>query len=264
MTLSIFAPFIRRFLPVLASLALLQAPLAQPALAQAAGSTVFAASSLTDAMKAVAAAYETKTGTKVTLSFGASNTLAQQIDQGASADIYMSADTDWMDFLQKNNRIAVDTRRNLLGNRLVLIGGAQSKPLTVAPKFDLAGALAGGRLALADPNSVPAGKYGKAALTALGVWDSVADRIAPAENVRVALTYVSRGESPYGIVYETDAKVDPGVHVVGVFPQNTHPAIVYPVALTKIASPEAKNFLAYLSSADAKAIFEKAGFSLLN
>ena len=259
MRLSIYAPPRRHFIALVALLAL-----ASPAARAQTPLTVFAASSLTDSMKAVAAAYEAKTGKKVVLSFGASNTLAQQIDQGAAADIYMSADTDWMDFLQKNNRIAVDTRRNLLGNRLVLIGGAQSKPLTVAPNFDLAGALAGGRLALADPNSVPAGKYGKAALTALGVWDSVADKVAPAENVRVALTYVSRGESPYGIVYETDAKVGPGVHVVGVFPENTHPAIVYPVALTKIASPEAKNFLAYLSSADAKAIFEKAGFSLLN
>ena len=234
-----------------------------PARAQA-SLTVFAASSLTDSMKAVAAAYQAKTGTRVTLSFGGSNTLAQQIDQGASADLFMSADSDWMDFLQKNNRIANDTRRNLLGNRLVLIGGSQSKPLTIAPKFDLAGALGGSRLALADPNSVPAGKYGKAALTALGVWDSVADKLAPAENVRVALEYVSRGESPYGIVYETDAKVDPGVHVVGAFPESSHPPIVYPVALTKTAAPAAKDFLAYLSGPESKAIFEKAGFSLTN
>jgi len=234
-----------------------------PARAQA-SLTVFAASSLTDSMKAVAAAYQAKTGTKVTLSFGGSNTLAQQIEQGASADLFMSADSDWMDFLQKNNRIANDTRRNLLGNRLVLIGGSQSKPLAIAPKFDLAGALGGSRLALADPNSVPAGKYGKAALTALGVWDSVADKLAPAENVRVALEYVSRGESPYGIVYETDARVDSGVHVVGAFPENTHPPIVYPVALTKNAAPAAKDFLAYLSGPESKAIFEKAGFSLSN
>ena len=259
--MSIFAPFIRGFLPALAGLAILAAP---PALAHGAGPTVFAASSLTDSMKAVAAAYETRTGTKVTLSFGASNILAQQIDQGAGADIYMSADTDWMDFLQKANRIAVETRRNLLGNRLVLIGGAGSNPVTIAPKFDLAGALGGGRLALADPNSVPAGKYGKAALTALGVWDSVADKIAPAENVRVALEYVSRGEAPYGIVYETDARVDPGVHVLGVFPENTHPAIVYPAALTRTASASARDFLAFLSVPQSKAIFEKAGFSLLN
>src|ERR1019366_6906500 len=119
----------------------------------------------------------------VTLSFGASNTLAQQIDQGAPADLYMSADSDWMDFLQQNNRIANDTRRNLLGNRLTLVGGSGSAALTIAPHFDLAGALQGGRLALADPNSVPAGKYGKAALTRLGVWDSIAGQIAPAENV---------------------------------------------------------------------------------
>jgi molybdate transport system substrate-binding protein len=226
--------------------------------------TVFAASSLTDSMKSVADAYKAKTGTSVTLSFGASNTLAQQIDQGAHADIYMSADSDWMDFLQKNNRIAAGTRRNLLGNRLVLIGGSGSKALTIAPHFDLAGALGNAKLALADPNAVPAGKYGKAALTALGVWDSVAGKIAPAENVRVALEYVSRGESPYGIVYETDARVDPGVHVVGAFPENTHPPIVYPVALTGNAAPQAKDFLAFLSGPEAKAIFEKAGFTPAN
>jgi molybdate transport system substrate-binding protein len=224
--------------------------------------TVFAASSLTDSMKAVADAYQTKTGTRVTLSFGASNTLAQQIDQGANADIYMSADSDWMDFLEKNNRIDKGTRHDLLSNRLVLIGGSGSAALTIAPRFDLAGALKGGRLALADPNAVPAGKYGKAALTALGVWDSVAGQIAPAENVRVALAYVSRGEAPYGIVYETDARVDPGVHVVGVFPQNTHPPIVYPVALTRTASPAAKDFLVFLSGTESRAIFEKAGFSM--
>jgi molybdate transport system substrate-binding protein len=232
-----------------------------PAQAQT-GLIVFAASSLTDGMKAVADAYQARTGTKVTLSFDASNTLAQQIDQGASADLYMSADTDWMDFLQKNNRIANDTRRDLLGNRLVLIGGSGSAALAIAPHFDLAGALKDSRLALADPNSVPAGKYGKAALTALSVWDSVSDKIAPAENVRIALAYVSRGESPYGIVYETDAKVDPGVHVVGVFPESTHPPIVYPVALTRTASPAAKDFLTFLSGPESRAIFEKAGFSL--
>ena len=221
------------------------------------GITVFAASSLTDSMKAVAAAYQAKTGTKVALSFGGSNTLAQQIDQGASADLFMSANSDWMDFLAKNNRIAPETRHNLLGNRLVLIGGSGSAALTIAPHFDLAGALKGGKLALADPNSVPAGKYGKAALTALGVWDSVADKIAPAENVRVALEYVSRGEAPYGIVYETDAKVDPTVHVVSAFPENTHPPIVYPVALTRTAVPAAKDFLAYLSGSASAGDFRK-------
>jgi molybdate transport system substrate-binding protein len=239
-------------------------PLAMPAQAQAPGITVFAASSLIDTMKAVADAYQAKTGTKVTLSFGGSNTLAQQIDQGASADIFMSADPQWMDFLAKNNRIAADTRHNLLGNRLVLIGGSGSTPITIAPNFDLAGALGGGRLAMADPSAVPAGIYGKAALTSLGVWESVADKIASADNVRAAMQFVSRGEAPYGIVYETDSKVDPGVHIVAAFPENSHPPIVYPVALTKTASPAAKDFLTYVSGPDAKAIFEKAGFTVLN
>jgi molybdate transport system substrate-binding protein len=236
--------------------------LVNPAQAQA-NLTVFAASSLTDSMKTIADAYRAKTGVKVSLSFGGSNTLAQQIDQGAPADLFLSADSDWMDFLAKNNRIQTGTRRNLLGNRLVLVGGPQFKPLIIAPRFDLSGALGPGKLALADPNSVPAGKYGKAALTALGVWDSVANKLAPAENVRVALEYVARGEAPYGIVYETDAKAASQVHIIAAFPENTHPAIVYPVALTKTAAPAAKDFLAYLSGPAAKAIFEKAGFSLL-
>jgi molybdate transport system substrate-binding protein len=257
--LSIYAHTRRGLLAFSAALALFLAPAAE---AQT-GITVFAASSLTESMKAVAAAYQAKTGTKVTLSFGGSNTLAQQIDQGAGADLFISADSDWMDFLEKNNRIAPASRRNLLGNGLVLIGGSRSKPLAIAPGFGLAGALDDSRLALADPNSVPAGKYGKAALMALGVWDSVAGKLAPAENVRVALEYVSRGECPYGIVYETDAKVDPTVHVVSVFPENTHPPIVYPVALTRTAAPQARDFLAYLSGPESKAIFEKAGFSPL-
>ena len=237
-----------------------------PAQAQAPapGITVFAAASLTDTMKAIADAYKARTGTTVTLSFGGSNTLAQQIDQGANADIFMSADPQWMDFVAKDNRIDPGSRRNLLGNRLVLIGGSQAKPITIAPKFDLAGALGGGRLAMADPAAVPAGIYGKAALTSLGVWDSVADKIAPADNVRAAMQFVSRGEAPYGIVYETDSKVDPGVHIVATFPENSHPPILYPVALTKTASPAARDFLAYLSGPDAKAIFEKAGFTILN
>jgi molybdate transport system substrate-binding protein len=256
--LSIYAPSRRSLFALVALLTLM------PGVAQAqANLTVFAASSLTDSMKAVADVYQAKTGTKVTLSFGGSNTLAQQIDQGAQADLFLSADTDWMDFLQKNGRIDNATRRNLLGNRLVLIGGDKSKPLTIAPHFALAAALGGGKLALADPNSVPAGKYGKAALTALGIWDSVADKVAPAENVRVALEYVARGESPYGIVYETDAKVDPAVRVTGIFPESSHPAIVYPVALTKSAGPQAKGFLAFLSGPDAKAIFQKSGFTIL-
>ena len=223
---------------------------------------MFAAASLTDSLKSVADAYQAKTGIKVTLSFGASSTLARQIEQGAQADLFLSADSDWMDYLQKKSLIADTTRKDLLGNRLVLVAAADAKPAPrIAPHFDLAGALGNGRLALADPASVPAGKYAKAALTSLGVWDSVASKVAQAENVRVALEYVARGESPYGIVYATDAKLAPNLRIAGVFPENSHPPIVYPAALTKTAAPGAKAFLDFLSGAQARAIFEKAGFT---
>jgi molybdate transport system substrate-binding protein len=226
--------------------------------------TVFAAASLTDSLKQVADAYKTRTGLTVTLSFGASSTMARQIEQGAPADIFMSADTDWMDYLENKGQIADGTRKNLLGNQLVLVAGPNARPaLRIAPHFDLAGALGDGRLALADPTSVPAGKYAKAALTSLGVWDSVASKIVQAENVRVALEYVARGEAPYGIVYATDAKVAPAVQVAGIFPESTHPPIVYPVALTKTASAGARAFLNFLNGAQARAIFEKAGFTVL-
>jgi molybdate transport system substrate-binding protein len=238
--------------------------LAQPCIAlarPAATITVFAAASLTDSLKAVADAYKARTGVTVTLSFGASSTLARQIDQGARADIFMSADTDWMDFLQKGGLLAEGSRKDLLGNQLVLIAALNSKPAPrIAPHFDLAGALGDGRLALADPASVPAGKYAKAALTSLGVWDSVASKVAPAENVRVALEYVARGESPFGVVYATDAKVAPSVKVAGIFPEDSHAPITYPVALTKSASPAAKDFLAFLSGNAARIIFQRAGF----
>jgi len=223
--------------------------------------TVFAAASLTDSLKAAAAAYKGRTGIEVTLSFGASSTLARQIEQGARADLFLSADADWMDYLQKKNLIA--SRKDLLGNSLVLVAGADVKRVPkIAPHFDLAGALGDRRLALADPASVPAGKYAKAALTALGVWDRIAPKVVQAENVRVALEYVARGEAPYGIVYATYAKVAPTVRVVGTFPESTHPPIVYPAALIKPASPGAKAFLDFLGSAQARAIFEQAGFSV--
>ncbi|HEX4272813.1 MAG TPA: molybdate ABC transporter substrate-binding protein [Rhizomicrobium sp.] len=241
--------------------------LLQPSVAfaqPAAPLTVFAAASLTDSLKAVADAYKAKTGESITLSFGASSTIARQIEQGAPAEIFMSADTDWMDYLAKGGHIMDGTRKDLLGNQLVLVAASDARPAPrIAPHFDLAGALGDGRLALADPSSVPAEKYGKAALTALGVWDSIAPKVAQAENVRVALEYVARGEAPYGIVYATDAKVAPSVRVVGVFPENTHPPIVYPVALTKTASPAAQSFLTFLEGSEARAIFEKAGFTVL-
>jgi molybdate transport system substrate-binding protein len=225
--------------------------------------TVFAAASLTDSLKSVAQAYKTRTGRSVTLSFGASSALARQIEQGAPADIFFSADTDWMDYLQRQNLIDPASRKTFLGNELVLIGGSGAKPLAIGPRFNLAGALGGGKLALADPASVPAGKYGKAALTALGVWAAVAPNVIPAENVRVALEYVARGEAPYGIVYATDARVAPSTRIVGVFPENTHPPIVYPVALTRNAASDARGFLAFLAGAEARAIFARAGFKPL-
>jgi len=234
-----------------------------PATSQPARSpiTVFAAASLTDSLKAVAEAYKAKTGISVTLSFGASSTLARQIEQGAKADIFFSADSAWMDYLQSKSLIA--RRKDMLGNQLVLVAGPEaSPPPRIAPHFDLAGALGGRRLAVADPASVPAGKYAKAALTSLGVWDQLASKLAPAENVRVALEYVARGEAPYGIVYASDAKVAPNVWVVGVFPESTHAPIIYPAAMIKTASPSAKAFLSFLGSKGAGAIFQKAGFTI--
>ena len=234
----------------------------QPAAPSAPPVTAFAAASLTDSLKAVVDAYKSKSGATVTLSFGASSTLARQIEQGAGADLFLSADSDWMDYLQQKGLIAKGTRKDLLGNQLVLVAGPGAKPAPkIAPHFDLAGALGDRRLALADPASVPAGKYAKAALTRLGVWDSIATKLAQAENVRVALEYVARGEAPYGIVYATDAKVAPSVRVIGVFPENSHPPIIYPVALTKTASPGAKEFLDFLEGKEARAIFMKAGFT---
>ena len=242
--------------------ALLLALLPLPAFA--ADVTVFAAASLADALKEIAANYKKASGKEVALSLAASSQLARQIEGSSGADIFISADLDWMDYLDRKGLIARDTRENLLGNRLVLVAARQAKVnLPIAPHFDLAGALKGGRLAMADPQSVPAGKYGRAALTALGVWNSVAGHIANAENVRAALAFVARGEAPLGIVYETDSKADPNVKMVGVFPENTHPPILYPVALVKDARPQARSFLSYLSAPASRAVFEKDGFTVL-
>jgi molybdate transport system substrate-binding protein len=198
------------------------------------------------------------------VSLAASSALARQIEASGGADIFISADLDWMDYLDDKGLIQHATRANLLGNKLVLVAGKDvSTNINIAPHFDLLGALKGGRLAIADPDSVPAGKYGRTALTSLGVWNSVVNRLVNAENVRVALAYVARGEAPLGIVYETDAKADKNVRIAGVFPENTHPPILYPAALVKDAKPEARAFLAYLSSPAARAVFEKNGFTFL-
>jgi molybdate transport system substrate-binding protein len=193
--------------------------------------TVFAAASLTNALQDIGRDYEASGGGKVKFSFAASSLLARQIEAGAHADMFFSADVEWMDYLAERKLIKAATRRDVLSNRLVLIAPAGSTmALKIEPGFALAAALGDSRLALADPDTVPAGKYAKAALTTLGVWDAVANKIARAENVRAALAYVARGEALLGIVYETDAKAEPKVRTVDVFPADTHPAIVYPVA----------------------------------
>ena len=235
-----------------------------PAMAHAADITVFAAASLTDALGQVGKTYEHKTGHTVAISFAASSVLAHQIEHAQGADIFLSADADWMDYLDRRGLIARHTRRNLLGGHLVLIAPVESRvAINIAPHFRLAAALHGGRLALADPDSVPAGKYAKAALTVLGVWADVSAQVAPAENVRATLAYVARGEAPLGIVYATDALAEPRVRTVAMFPDNAHPPIVYPVALTKEAKSLARAFLRYLESAAALAVFRKAGFVIL-
>lgn len=249
---------------LVASAALTAAMLIAP-LARAADVTVFAAASLGDALQDIGAAYRRSTGHTAAISCAASSVLARQIENSQGADVFMSADSDWMDYLDRKHLLASGTRENLLGNRLVLIAPAASKArLKIAPAFDIAGALGGGRLALADPQSVPAGRYAKAALTKLGAWNAVKGRLAPAENVRVALAYVARGETPLGIVYATDAKAEPRVRVVDTFTEDTHPPIVYPVALTKDAKPLAREFESFLSSPAAARIFQRDGFSFLS
>jgi molybdate transport system substrate-binding protein len=222
---------------------------------------VFAAASLKDALDESVEAYQTRTNDRVVVSYAASSALAKQIEAGAPADLFISADLDWMDYLEQRRLIKPGTRLNLLTNRLVLIAPADSKvSVNIAPGFPLAKLLRGGRLAMANPDAVPAGKYGKASLEALGVWKDVQAKVASAENVRAALLLVSRGEAPLGIVYRTDAAADPRVKVVGMFPGSTHPPIVYPVAMTITGKAPAEAFLKWLNQAKARAIFEKHGF----
>ena len=233
--------------------------------AQAGDLVVFAAASLKNALDAINAQWQKDTGKKALISYGASSTLAKQIEQGAPAQMFISADLDWMDYLAQRNLIKPETRSNLLGNRIVLIApNDKAQPIDIKPGFDLAKALGDGRLSMANVDSVPAGKYGKAALEKLGVWNSVSGKLAQAENVRAALLLVSRGETPLGIVYQTDAAADPNVKIVGTFPEDTHPSIIYPIALTATANnPNAAVFLDYVRSAKAKPLFEAQGFTVL-
>ena len=227
---------------------------------------VFAAASLKNALDEVIAAYGAETGTKVIASFAASSALAKQIEQGAPAQMFISADLDWMDYLQERGLIAADTRRNLLGNSLVLIAGKDAKleEVSIGQGFDLAAMLGDGRLAVGDVKAVPAGKYAKASLEHLGAWGAVEGKLAQAENVRAALALVARGEAPLGIVYKTDAASDPSVRIVGTFPADSHPPIIYPAAVIKGGEGSgAVAFLRFLGSGAARSAFERQGFTLI-
>jgi molybdate transport system substrate-binding protein len=254
-----------RFLLVRAAFVLLASTLSLEAHAQGRDLLVFGAASLKNALDDADAQFQHDTGHKVVVSYGASSALAKQIEGGAPADIFISADLDWMDYVAEHKLIKTDTRFNLLGNKLVLIEAADRNiALSIGPNFPLAQALGDGRLAVADPAAVPAGKYGKAALEALGVWPSVASKIASAQDVRAALLFVSRGEAPLGIVYQTDAAADKGVKIVAAFPESTHPPIIYPLAVTATStSPEAAAYVQFLKSPAAKPAFEKQGFVVL-
>jgi molybdate transport system substrate-binding protein len=227
--------------------------------------TVFAAASMKNALDDADAAFTKQSGVKVVASYDASSALMKQIEGGAPADAFVSADLKWMDYGSQKKLIKDDTRVNLLGNELVLIAPKDSKidKVTIAPGFDLAKLAGDGRIATGDVKAVPVGIYAQAALEKLGVWSAVEPKMAMTANVRAALVLVARGEAPLGIVYSTDAKVEPGVKVVGVFPESSHDPIIYPVAATANAKPDATPYLAFLRSQAAKTIFESYGFTVL-
>lgn len=225
---------------------------------------VFAAASLTDVLKAAAASWEAKGNNAVVLSFGSSSTIAKQIEAGAPADIFASADEKWVSYLGDKNLMEAGTVRRPIGNDLVLVGPAGAADITISSNTDLAGALNGGRIAMGDPKSVPAGRYGEQALTKLGLWDSVKDSVAPAENVRAALALVQRGEAPLGVVYATDARGVSDMKVVGTFPEDSHDPVVYPFGIvTGHNRPEVKAFFDFLGSDEGKALFKSYGFKIL-
>jgi molybdate transport system substrate-binding protein len=253
--------------PFIAALAaaLAIAVLSQPVQAQDRSITVFAAASMKNALDDADAAFTNQSSIKVVASYDASSALMKQIEGGAPADVFVSADLKWMDYGSQKKLIKDDSRVNLLGNELVLIAPKDSKigTVTIGPGFDLAKLAGDGRIATGDVQAVPVGIYAKAALQKLGVWDSVEPKMAMAANVRAALVLVARGEAPLGIVYATDAKVEPGVKVVGTFPESSHDPIVYLVAATVDAKPEATLYLAFLRTSAAKTIFESYGFTFL-
>ncbi|MGN7919160.1 molybdate ABC transporter substrate-binding protein [Lysobacter sp. 22409] len=229
--------------------------------------TVFAAASLKESLDEAAAAYTRASGQSVRVSYAASSALARQIEQGAPADVFLSADQDWMDYLQQRKLIDAGSRRNLLGNRLVLIAAQASsaQPVALKPGVDLRPLLGDGRIALALTGSVPAGKYARAAFTSLGVWTALQPKVAEAENVRAALMLVARGEAPLGVVYASDARAEPKVRVLATFPADSHPPIVYPVArVSGSRQPRAAVFAQWLKSPAAAAIFRRHSFATLD
>jgi molybdate transport system substrate-binding protein len=238
---------------------------APPARAQDKSISVFAAASLKNAVDDVNKAFTAASGIKVIVSYAATSALVKQIESGAPADLFISADLRWMDYAAKHGLIKIETRVNLLGNKLVLIAPNDSKldAITIGKGFDIAALAGDGRIAVADTEAVPAGRYAKAALETIGAWPMAKKKLAQADNVRAALAYVSRGEAPVGIVYATDAKIDPRVKIVGVFPEHSHPPIVYPVAATIAAKPAASRYLSFLRTSRAKTIFEASGFAYL-
>jgi molybdate transport system substrate-binding protein len=222
---------------------------------------VFAAASLTDVLGELSSSFEQQAGTPVKLSFAASSVLARQIEAGGEADVFVSADPQWMDYLQRRDLIDEPTRRNLAGNRLVLIAPADSRvELRIAPGFPLVAALGEGRLSTGDPDIVPAGRYARAALVSLGLWEELRDRLVRADNVRSAMMFVARGEAPLGIVYATDALIDAKVRVVDTFPETTHAPITYPAAATRGARVGAIAYLNYLASPPAGETWRRFGF----
>ena len=227
------------------------------------GILVFAAASATNAVQDLAALYEKEKGVKVVTSFAGSSALAKQIEQGAPADVFISADLKWMDYLDGKNKIVKDSRRNLLGNRLVLVAPkGKAFPVKLEKSFDLPGAFQG-RWCSCD-TSVPIGQYSQQALTALGWWATLEPRLAAAPDVRSALAFVERGECAVGVVYETDAKVSDKVEILGVFPADTHSPVLYPAALVQGAKPAAQGFLNFLLTPAAAAVFRQYGFTVLN
>ncbi|WP_455270054.1 molybdate ABC transporter substrate-binding protein [Rhizobium herbae] len=240
------------------------ASLTQPALA-AEKVTVFAAASLKNALDAVNAEWQKEAGKDTTVSYAASSALAKQIESGAPADVFISADLAWMDYVAEKKLIKDGTRANLLGNRIVLVTGKpDAAPVGIKQGLDLKALLGDEKLAMGAVDSVPAGKYGKAALEKLGIWSSVERNVAGVENVRAALILVSKGEAPYGIVYQTDAAADKGVKIAGTFPEDSHPPIVYPIAITADSkNPDAAAYVDFVKSAKAAALFEAQGFTIL-